>query len=179
MGNPIFVEKNALEKLEYPSGSMRTTRRQEDANNHPIQTLMERHHPVDADELEDMIIRQLQPRSFSLLFGQERQEEDSMETAMGRLRRQLRQSTARLAEQVTLTHRNSSIEARDRLEMDRMFRRVRQERRNENMLFQNAIYRWNMRDRQESDIDISRNEALERLYERQRQRGVDPRFEIP
>ncbi|KAJ3311986.1 hypothetical protein HDV04_003482 [Boothiomyces sp. JEL0838] len=178
MGNPIFVEKNTPEGLEYPTGSMRTTRRHGDANNHPIQTLMERQ-PVDTDELEEMIIRQLQPRSFSLLFGQERQEEDSMETAMGRLRRQLRQSTARLAEQVTLTHRNSSIEARDRLEMDRMFRRVRQERRNENMLFQSAIYRWNMRDRQESDIDISRNEALERLYERQRQRGVDPRFEIP
>jgi hypothetical protein len=107
-----------------------------------------------SDDLEDMIIRQLRPRSFSLLFGnndswqQDNLENQSMETVMSRLRRQLRNSTARLAQEVSLTHRNQqrleSVDSRERLEMDRMIRRARQERRSDNMLFHSAFYRWNM-----------------------------------
>ena len=77
---------------------------------------------TSANELEEIIMRQLRPRSISTLFSQQAyrqeggggqdfviQESDyqTMETVMGRLRRQLRNSTARMAQSTDLTHRSS------------------------------------------------------------------------
>ena len=182
MGNPIFVDKiPATEKAKSIRDEQRTyasvagTRRNQNSdvsitlsNDHPIRNLLSNHssrilpttleqreepYPESVDALEEMIIRQLRPRSFSLLFGnpvtnevqEVINEQNSMETVMGRLRRQLRSSTARLAQEVALTHRQrNDNDSRDRLEMDRMMRRVRQERRSDTILFHSAFYRWNM-----------------------------------
>ncbi|KAJ2999042.1 hypothetical protein HDV02_003735 [Globomyces sp. JEL0801] len=126
-------------------------------NDHPIRNLLvepvtseiidEEIDPVD--ELEQLIIRQLQPRSFSLLFGgngsQNMYDTGLMETAMGRLRGQLRNSTTRLAQETSLTHRTTRLDtqdSRDRLDIERV-RRVRHERRNENSISSSSFYRWN------------------------------------
>lgn len=137
-------------------------------NDHPIRAFLSRQEiptPTERriDDLEELILHQLRPRTISLLFGGENDQEtmSSMETVMGRLRRQYRTSVIRTQQagggQANIRGRD---DARDRLEMDRMMRRIRQERRNESVLFHSAFYRWSQ---QPTEIQES-NEPVRRLY---------------
>jgi hypothetical protein len=196
MGNPIYLDCQApsvvkLQPLQSVSGQAEQNNEiqsiQNADNEHPIRRILLNERRVisiadDTEDLESMIIRQLRPRSFSLLFGntvsdnwQEDSLQGSMETVMSRLRRQLRNSTARLAQDVSLIHRNredTRSESRDRLEQ---IRRTRQDRRNDSMLFHSAFYRWNMT---RGELNVSDEDANELQRQRLRHQEGEDRLRV-
>jgi hypothetical protein len=167
-------------------------------NDHPIRALLDRERQEtvmreaeatassipsvqsQTQELEDIIIRQLRPRTFSLLFGQDRFLHEpsrgnsdilSLETIMGRLRRQLRNSSRSSANDAlqrnsrdslnnslsrsqsntnptSVTSQEPHANPRDQLSglrRDRM--------RGDNLLFNSAYYRWTMARTSHGDSD--------------------------
>jgi hypothetical protein len=167
MGNPIFSEH--IEHVAPKNRTYAQICQQQPPDEHPIRFLLSRDTNIPSrpepdlydpvDDLEEMIIRQLRPRNISLLFGNSSEFDPetvlSMDTVMTRLRRQVRNSTIRLIQE--------RPDARDRLEMDRMMRRVRQERRNDQ-----SLYRWQRGEEEEEQEMISqRNRRRNEQYERQ------------
>ena len=127
-------------------------------NEHPIRYLMLQEeaqsipNPPPNTDLDE--IHQSRPRTISLLFGHDqaqrasvldfRADQQAMETVMERLRRQLRNSSARVAQEAQLAHRERADQD-PREQLERM-RRVRQERlMSDNSVFQSAFYRLNNR----------------------------------
>ena len=211
MGNPIYRPSNAPvnKKHRMPVSNMRNhgffilmqEQDQVDAemntNGHPIREFVNRdwmpprltnHDPVQ--DLEEMIIQQLRPRSFSVLFGSEAERNNAvglmgqdqggdMEQIMGQLRRQLRNSSVRMAQDSQLVHRNSSNnrDARDRLENERLVRRIRSDRNHDPSLFQSAFQRWNLaRNEREAHLEARSQRLAE--HTQGRTLSIQPRIQV-
>ncbi|KAJ3307397.1 hypothetical protein HDV03_000045 [Kappamyces sp. JEL0829] len=147
---------------------------------HPLQTTIPPYPPASAarsGDLEEIIMRQLRPRTFSLLFGQDRfhhqptapsagtaSDIQTMETVMNRLRRQLRNSTTRSAQDAALAHRSvrateeSSRESTPREQLERLRGARRERLRGDNLLFHQTHSRWNSF--QTSDLDLLHPTAM-------------------
>ena len=120
-------------------------------------------HGATIDTLEDMIIRQLRPRNFSLLMGNSMRTTPSLfgtanenppltlETAMQRLRRQIRSSHEN--EQNDLFHRE--MEPRDRLEWTRS--RTARSERHQTSLLAESFQRWNINRRNNLEREDGRS----------------------